>query len=69
MALVTGVSMDLGEAFARELAMNGANIVVVVRSEDKLNLLAESCGKRPTCTERCLLVSEMCPKCVLYVSR
>ena len=45
-ALVTGASSGLGEEFARQLAAQGCNVVLVARSEDKLNRLAESLRQR-----------------------
>lgn len=39
--LVTGASSGIGEAFARSLAVRGANLILTARSEDKLNLIAE----------------------------
>ena len=41
-ALITGASVGMGEEFARQLAQQGANLVLVARSEGKLNGLAET---------------------------
>jgi len=39
-ALITGASSGIGKAFAEELAFQKMNLVLVARSEDKLNQLA-----------------------------
>ena len=41
-ALITGASSGLGEAFAKQLTAQGANLILVARSEDTLNRLAET---------------------------
>jgi short-subunit dehydrogenase len=44
-ALVTSASAGLGEEFARQLAKRGANLVLVARSADNLNRLADTLRK------------------------
>ena len=45
-ALVTGASSGLGKAFSEQLAQRRVNLVLVARSEDKLNRLAETLRAR-----------------------
>ncbi len=40
-ALITGASSGIGETFAKELAARNTNLVLVARSQDKLNQLAQ----------------------------
>lgn len=43
-ALITGASSGIGEAFAREYARRQTDLVLVARSEEKLNALATELG-------------------------
>ncbi len=45
-ALITGASFGIGETFARELASRQTNLVLVARSKDKLDQLAQQLGEK-----------------------
>jgi short-subunit dehydrogenase len=44
--LVTGASSGIGEAFARNLANRGANLILTARSEDKLSQIAKELSEK-----------------------
>nr|WP_321226254.1 SDR family oxidoreductase [uncultured Psychroserpens sp.] len=43
--IITGASSGIGESTAKKLAQNGANVVLMARSEDKLNTLRNAIEK------------------------
>ncbi|MDQ1610784.1 MAG: uncharacterized protein QOG00_715 [Pyrinomonadaceae bacterium] len=59
--LITGASSGIGEVFARRLAARGENVVLVARSEEKLNALCNELGRahaNVTCQTIALDLSE-----------
>ncbi|MGI9108326.1 MAG: SDR family NAD(P)-dependent oxidoreductase [Pyrinomonadaceae bacterium] len=53
--LITGASSGIGEVFARQLAARGENVVLVARSEEKLNALCNELGR--ACGVNCQTVA------------
>jgi short-subunit dehydrogenase len=55
-ALITGATGGLGEAFAEELAGRGSNLVLVGRSEHRLQALAERLERQNKITTTVLYI-------------
>jgi short-subunit dehydrogenase len=57
-AIVTGGSLGIGKAIARELAREGADVAIVARTKDKLETAAQELrsSSRRTCPRRSAMV-------------
>lgn len=54
-AVITGATEGIGKAYARELARDGLNVVLISRSESKLKDVATGIGKNPAFSYMILL--------------
>jgi len=61
-ALVTGASSGIGEALARNLAKNGANLILVARSEDRLTRLADELREKHRSSVQVFPMDLVCPE-------
>lgn len=60
-ALITGASSGIGECFARAVAARGKSLVLVARSGDKLQVLAEELNKRHGVKTECIALDLTAP--------
>ncbi len=59
--LITGASSGIGKVFAEEYASRGSNLILVARSEEKLNALADALGKANNINVRTLAIDLSLP--------
>lgn len=55
-ALITGASMGIGEAFAKQLAAKGYDLILVARSTDKLDAIADKLTQQHGITAQVITV-------------
>ena len=68
-AVVTGSTDGIGKAYAMELAKKGFNLVLISRSLDKLNAVAEEIKQQnEQCEVRCIPFDFSNPKVADYQS-
>lgn len=60
-ALITGASGGIGECFARAVAARGKSLVLVARSGDKLQVLAEELNKQHNVRTECIALDLAAP--------
>lgn len=63
-AVITGATEGIGKAYARELARDGLNVVLISRSESKLKDVATGIGKKPAFSNL-ILIGSLFINCIL----
>jgi uncharacterized protein len=66
-ALITGASMGIGEEFARQLAQKGYDLILVARSQDKLQAIAADLTNRHNIKAQVITADLTMPQACLKV--